>query len=210
VGTTILRSFIVLEGLDGAGTSTQLTLLSERLKRARKRHTATWEPTDGPVGMLLRAILAREVKLLPTTIAMLYAADRNEHVNAPKTGIAARTSTGELVISDRYMFSSLAYQSIDCGLDFVVALNQGFPLPQCLFFIDTPVDVAQKRLLERGKTELFDDLAFQARVRENYLAAMDRFRPSGMTISLIDGDRPEGAIHEEIWKILSSLPITGM
>ncbi len=208
--TNILRSFIVLEGLDGAGTSTQLTLLSKRLEGAGVGHVATWEPTDGPVGTLLRAILARDVKALPTTIAMLYAADRNEHVNAPQTGILARASRGELVISDRYVFSSLAYQSIDCGLDYVLSLNQGFPLPQCLFFIDTPVEVSQKRLSARGKAELFDDLKFQARVRENYMAAMERFRPSGMTICVIDGDRPEAAIHEEIWKILSGLPITGM
>ena len=116
---TILRSFIVLEGLDGAGTSTQLKLLSQRLSSAGKKHTATWEPTDGPVGKLLRAILAREVKALPTTTAMLYAADRNEHLHAPEAGILATASRGELVVCDRYLFSSLAYQSIECGFDFV-------------------------------------------------------------------------------------------
>ena len=210
VKKTILRSFIVLEGLDGAGTSTQLSLLSNRLKHAGKPHTATWEPTDGPVGKLLRAILAGQVKMLPTTTAMLYAADRNEHVNAAETGIAARASRGELVISDRYIFSSLAYQSIDCGLDFVFALNERFPLPQCLLFIDTPVEVSQRRLSGRGKAELFDGQVFQARVRENYMAAFEKYRSSGMAISIIDGDRPQDAIHEEIWKILSGLPITGM
>ena len=210
VKTTILRSFVVLEGLDGAGTSTQLTLLSKRLKHAGKPHCATWEPTDGPVGKLLRAILAKEVKALPSTIAMLYAADRNEHVNAAETGILARTSRGELVICDRYVFSSLAYQSIDCGLDYVFGLNKDFPLPRCLIFIDTPVEVSQKRLSGRGRQELFDGQAFQARVRNNYLAAMERYQSSGMAISIVNGDRPQEAIHEEIWKILSGLPITGM
>ena len=208
--TTILQSFVVLEGLDGAGTSTQLSLLSKRLKHAGTPHSATWEPTDGPVGKLLRAILAQEVKMLPATIAMLYAADRYEHVNAPETGILARASRGELVISDRYVFSSLAYQSIESGFDFVFGLNSGFPLPRCLIFIDTPVEVSQKRLSGRGKAELFDGQAFQARVRENYLAAMERYRGSGMAISTVRGDRQPDAIHEEIWKILSGLPITGM
>ncbi|HTP60364.1 MAG TPA: dTMP kinase, partial [Spirochaetia bacterium] len=114
------------------------------------------------------------------------------------------------VISDRYLFSSLAYQSIECGLDFVSGLNGGFPLPQCLIFIDTPVEVSQKRLSGRGQAELFDGQAFQVRVRENYMAAMERYRSSGMAIFVVDGDRPPEAIHEEIWKILSGLPITGM
>ena len=89
-------------------------------------------------------------------------------------------------------------------------LNQGFPFPQCLLFIDTPVEVSQERLSRRNKAELFDSVAFQARVRENYLAALERFAASGMAISIVNGDRPAGAIHEEIWKILSGLPITGM
>jgi dTMP kinase len=148
--------------------------------------------------------------MLPATIAMLYAADRHEHVNAPETGILARVSRGELVISDRYIFSSLAYQSVECGFDFVFGLNSSFPLPRCLIFIDTPVEVSQKRLSGRGKAELFDGQPFQARVRENYLAAIERYRSSGMEISIIKGDKPKEDIHEEIWKILSGLPITGM
>ncbi|MGA2765131.1 MAG: dTMP kinase [Spirochaetia bacterium] len=207
--TTILRSFIVLEGLDGAGTTTQLRLISERLAKEGRRHWATWEPTDGPVGSLLRAILAREVKLLPSTVARLYAADRNEHVSSEE-GIVARASRGELVVCDRYVFSSLAYQSIDSGIDYVLSLNRDFPLPQSLVFIDTPVEVCQRRLAGRGNAELFDGLAFQSRVRDNYLAAIARFRPSGMAISIIPGDNPEEAIHEEIWKILCALPITGV
>jgi len=180
------------------------------MKHSGKPLWATFEPTDGPVGKMLRLILAKEVKALPATVAMLYAADRNEHVNAPQTGIAARAERGELVVSDRYLFSSLAYQSIECGLDFVSGLNSGFPLPQCMIFIDTPVEVSQKRLAGRGKAELFDGQTFQARVRENYLADMERYRSSGMVISVVDGNRPQEAIHEEIWKILSGLPITGM
>ncbi len=203
----ILRGFIVLEGLDGSGTTTQLELLSRRLSREGRKHTATWEPTDGPVGTLLRSILAGKVTAHPATIAMLYAADRNEHVNSQDTGILALTLRGELVICDRYLFSSLAYQSIDSGYDYVLGLNKAFPLPQCLLFVDTPVDVCQRRLSHRGRAELFDGAAFQVRVRENYLAVIGGFRPSGMSISVIDGDRPEQAIHEEIWTILTGLPI---
>lgn len=210
MSTTILRKFIVLEGLDGSGTTTQMRLLAERLGKQGTAYAATCEPTDGAVGRLLRSILALETRAHPRTVALLYAADRNEHVNAPNVGIEARTRKGELVICDRYLFSSIAYQSIECGIDFVLGINAGFPLPQCLIFLDTPVEVCQDRLAHRGKPELFDGLAFQSRVREGYMQALERYRGTGMRIARLDGDRPAGLIHGDVWKILSELPINGM
>ncbi|HVO39007.1 MAG TPA: dTMP kinase [Spirochaetia bacterium] len=200
----------MLEGLDGAGTSTQLRMLDRKLDAEGVRHAATWEPTDGPVGLLLRSILAREVGLHPATTAMLYAADRNQHVNDPDTGIVALASQGVLVVSDRYVFSSLAYQSIQCGFEYVLGLNAGFPLPQLLIFLDTPVEVSQARLASRTKVELFDGVSFQTRVRDAYLQAFDRFRSTGMRICVVDGNRPADEIHREIWNLTSALPITRM
>ncbi len=197
----------MLEGLDGSGTTTQLRMLAERLARDGRPHAMTWEPTDGTIGRMLRSILARETRAHPRTVALLYAADRSEHVHDPQAGIEARTRRGELVISDRYLFSSLAYQSIECGFDWVMGLNSGFPLPQHVVFLDTPVEVCQERLSRRGKPELFDGLAFQTKVREAYLRAFTRFSGTGMQVSLVDGDRPAGLIHGDIWKIISGLPI---
>jgi dTMP kinase len=198
---------VVLEGLDGAGTTTQMKLLAERLAREGRPHVATWEPTDGPVGKLIRAILHREVPARPETVALLFAADRTEHVHAPSTGIAARVSRGEIVICDRYLFSSLAYQSQACDPAFVRSLNEGFPLPELLLFLDTPVDVCQDRLARRGKEELYDGHAFQSKVRAEYLRAMERYRASGMRIERIPGDRPAGLIHGELWTLVAGLPI---
>jgi dTMP kinase len=208
VSVTILQKFIVLEGLDGAGTTTQLRLLAERLAREGTPHCATFEPTDGQIGKMLRLILARDVRAHPRTVALLYAADRSEHVHDPVTGIEACAKKGQLVISDRYLFSSLAYQSIECGLDFVVGLNSGFPLPERLLFLDTPVEVCQERLAERGRKELYDGAAFQTRVRDAYLRAIERYAGTGMQVSLIDGDRPAGLIHGDMWKIIAGMPIT--
>ena len=207
VTPTILQRFIVLEGLDGSGTSTQLRLLAERLAREGTNPHATWEPTDGPVGALLRAILARDTRAHPRTIAMLYAADRNEHLYAPGTGIEERARRGELVISDRYVFSSLAYQSIECGFEFVDALNGAFPMPQCVVFLDTPVAVCQERLSARGKTELYDGKEFQTRVREAYIRSLEHYRARGLSVEVVNGDRPAGLIHGDIWNLLSRLPI---
>ena len=210
VSPTILQNFIVLEGLDGSGTTTQMRLLAERLAKMGLAHTATCEPTDGVIGRLLRSILTLETHAHPRSVALLYAADRSEHVYAPRTGIVARASSGELVVCDRYLFSSIAYQSVDCGVDFVLGINAGLPLPQCLIFLDTPVDVCQDRLARRGKPELFDGQAFQSRVRDGYIQALERYRGSGMRVARLDGDRPAGLIHGDIWKVLSDLPITGM
>jgi dTMP kinase len=210
VNPTILQRFVVLEGLDGAGTTTQLRLLSERLARDGRQHWATWEPTDGTIGKMLRAILARDIRAHPRTVALMYAADRSEHVHEPQTGIEARTRNGELVISDRYLFSSLAYQGLECGYEYVFGLNAGFPLPECLIFLDTPIEVCQERLSDRRKVELYDGAAFQSRVRDAYLRAIEQYTGTGMAVSLVDGDRPAGLIHSEIWKILAGMPISGV
>ncbi len=203
---TILERFVVLEGLDGAGTSTQAQLLSERLKAESRPHCITWEPTDGRVGALIREILSSKVPALPQTIALLFAADRNEHLGSPD-GIWERTRRGELVVSDRYVFSSLAYQSIPCGMEYVRRLNDGFPLPQCLFFLDTPVETCQKRLERRSSRDLFDSPAFQAKVRDSYLAVIESYRGTGMQICILDGSRSIQEIGDRIWKVLGSLPI---
>ena len=205
----ILQRLIVLEGLDGSGTTTQMRLLAERLARERTPHAATWEPTDGPIGKLLRSILARETRAHPRSIALLYAADRNEHLYTPVTGMEARAKKGEIVICDRYLFSSLAYQSIECGSN-TSGLNSAFPLPQCLVFLDTPVEVCQERLRERGKAELYDAFAFQTRVRESYLKAIERISRERHARFNPGRRQAGGLVHGDVWKILTGLPILGM
>jgi dTMP kinase len=208
VNVTILQRFVVLEGLDGAGTTTQLRMLSERLTREGTPHWATWEPTEGTVGKMLRGILSQQIRAHPRTIALLYAADRSEHIYEPQTGIEARTRRGELVVSDRYLFSSLAYQGTETGYEFVRGLNSGFPLPQTVVFVDTPVEVCQERLAGRRSPELYDGMAFQARVRDAYLRAIESYAGSGMQVSLVNGDRAPGLIHGDIWKIIAAVPIS--
>ena len=203
---SILHGFVVLEGLDGAGTTTQMRLLCDRLDREDRAHDGSYEPTDGPVGRLIRQVLARKVDALPLTVAMLFAADRHQHVNGPD-GIVERAARGELVISDRYLFSSLAYQSIECGFRRVLELNEEFPLPELLVFLDTPVAVSQARLDRRISRELYDESGFQARVREGYLQAIEHFEGAGMRVLVLDGERTPEDIHETIWTEIARLPI---
>ncbi|OPY44919.1 MAG: putative thymidylate kinase [Methanoregulaceae archaeon PtaU1.Bin222] len=182
----ILRKFIVLEGLDGAGTTTQSRLLLERLRSEGFLASSTCEPTSGPIGKAIRSFLKGSESFVPSTAAYLFAADRNEHVFG-KDGIAERTAKGETVVSDRYFFSSLAYQAVDCDYVLVESLNSRFPLPEFLFFLEVPPEVAEGRMASRETREVYERLDFQQKVRDNYRKVLSGFGLSPMRILVVDG-----------------------
>lgn len=201
----ILPNFIVLEGIDGAGTTTQLNNLEGALKEKGIPHYPTFEPTDGITGRTLRTILKGDHPVLPKTIAYLFAADRNEHLYS-ENGVAAKAKD-HVVICDRYLFSSMAYQSIQCGFDLVNSLNAPFPLPEHLFFLEVPVAVGQERLKGRENREIYETNHFQEKVRDSYHKVLDYFEGSAMQIHRIDGTLPPEEITKKIRKIIETLPI---
>ncbi len=207
ISQPVLENFIVLEGLDGAGTTTQLTLLDRLLGERGVPHAATFEPTDGPVGELIRSVLRKEKAVRPETLALLFAADREEHLSAPTGGIRAALAAGKLVICDRYLFSSLAYQSVASGFDFVSRLNGRFPLPSLLVYLDTPVSVCAERRSKRNGTELFEQDDFQERVARAYERSFALYASSPMRLERIDGTDAAEKIRDRIWNLISSLPI---
>lgn len=194
----ILGNFFVIEGLDGAGTTTQTRLLSRHFRSTGRRTFMTYEPTDGTIGRFIRRVLHNQEKVDVRTLAFLFACDRNEHLNNPENGLLAHIAAGELVLCDRYLFSSLAYQSLDCDFDFIFAINQYFPLPERLLLIDTPIDICQQRIARRRNIELFDDREMQEKILGNYRKIIDLFRPSDMEITLIDGGKSIEEIHADI------------
>src|SRR5215472_4321878 len=110
--------FVVIEGIDGAGTTTQVGRLVDRLRKSEIDARGTREPSDGPVGTLIRQVLAGRV-VVPggrapgwATMALLFAADRVDHVEAE---IEPALAKGSVIVSDRYDASSLAYQSVTSG-----------------------------------------------------------------------------------------------
>ena len=142
----ILGNFAVFEGGDGSGTTTQIEMLRRRFDPPTSpRLWPTFEPTDGPIGRLIRSGLRAETGLLPDTMAYLFSADRNEHLHA-KGGIIEHAASGELVVSDRYVLSSLVYQGIACGGSLPKLLNNDFPAPELLFFFDIDPQIALKRM----------------------------------------------------------------
>lgn len=191
---TILKNFVVLEGIDGSGTTTLLKNLTTRLSEKGIQSTGTCEPTDMPIGKLIRSVLRKEYRIEPFSLAQLFCADRREHVKE----IQNLLENG-MVISDRYLFSSLAYQSIDSGWDLIWDCNQSFPLPEKLVFLDLPPETAQRRMKHRGEEqELFEDLPVQDKIIHYYYKSLDFFQNSPMKILKMDGSLEADVICEKV------------
>lgn len=194
---SVLDRFIVIEGLDGSGTTTQMGLIAEAFDKAKIECHATYEPTSSPLGSLVRAVLKKEVVTTPLALAMLFSADREDHLHNPIYGLVKKLKQGVAVICDRYLFSSLAYQSVECGMEKVSALND-FPLPQFLFYLDTPIAECLKRIERRdnGK-ELFEREEFLEKVRDNY-EFIFRDLPQEVHFQRIDGSLDKDEIASQI------------
>ena len=202
----ILKKFVVFEGIDGAGTSTQMRLLAER--DSGKKIDFTAEPTERPTGKFLRQILAGKEKVSAQTAAYLFAADRAEHLWG-KGGIVDQTKNGLTVVSDRYLFSNLAYQGVTCGEDLPKTLNSPFPLPQLLFFFDISAQKSLERVEKRGEAkEIYENEKFLDDTASRYRAIIDQYKKlenSGMRIVELDATLPKEKISDLIWKEI--LPI---
>lgn len=202
--SSILERFIVIEGIDGAGTSTQRSILCRALESKSYRSHETWEPTAGPIGLLIRQALRKEIKLGSATLCRLFAADRAEHCYGAD-GIQARCERGEYVISDRYVFSSYAYQALSEPLGWIAELNRGFPLPEHLIFVDVDMETSRARRNHRGEAaELFEEDPIQLAVRSNYLAMLDVLRQEQpkVQIHLMDGGDSIEVLAAKIWSVL--------
>jgi dTMP kinase len=155
---------------------------------------------------MIRASLRGDFPLLPETCARLFAADRNEHLYA-SGGVAERCARGELVISDRYVLSSLVYQGLDCGEDLPWSLNRGFPGPELLIFFDLDPETAMERIRSRPGRDLYERLDFQIKVRERYLALLPEFERSGVRVVRVDASQSPEETADQVWSALENMPI---
>lgn len=160
----ILNNFIVFEGIDGSGTSTQLKLL----KQNNPDFEITAEPTSTETGKFLRQMLGGEFKVDEKTNAYLFAADRCQHLYG-EGGIIELTKKGKIVVSDRYFFSSMAYQSATCGIELPALLNSPFPLPQILFYFVIDPEISLSRVTARNeKKEIYEKIELQRKIADMY------------------------------------------
>jgi len=190
-------AFICIEGLDGAGKTTHAKLLVEKLRGAGVPARYTKEPSEGSIGRLIRRfVLDREKRVNPVVEALLFAADRIDHIERE---IEPALKMGEVVVSDRYLYSSLAYQgAVGLDLDWVKEINRFALKPDVAIYIDVPVEVAVKRL--RGKRSVMEKIENQKAVRKLYLGMVE----SGV-LSLIDGNRDKKDVSQEIYELVCKL-----
>ena len=194
--------FIAFEGIDGSGKSTQSALLIQRLRREGIPCYATMEPTDSPIGSLIRQIMTGRIKTDNKVIAALFAADRLDHLLNEVDGIAAKIDEGTTVVTDRYYFSSYAYNSVHMPMEWVIKANEqssAILRPSVTVFIDVEPDTALERIAKnRFRQELFEKKSMLVKVRENYMKAFKLLEKEEKVV-IIDGNQPEDKIAETVW-----------
>ena len=198
--------FIVLEGIDGAGTTTQAQLLHAHLDEQGLESHLTNEPTSGPVGKLIREGLSgtlrddntgARVRFTEGAQALLFAADRVEH----SVVIEAARDEGAHVVSDRYVHSSIAYQSTDSTIapERVVEVNAGIAIPDVTFFLDVPVDVCLQRLAGRDdRPSIYEKKDLLEKIDANYRTTMALYEAHYGRVVVIDGTAAQDAVHTAI------------
>ena len=197
--------FIVLEGIDGAGTTTQTARLAAALALHGIRAHATREPSDGAIGRHLRDILTGRVSARGASdaqragqLALLFVADRLDHLGSE---VQPHLAQGEWVVSDRYDHSSIAYQSVTSGEESSVAwlrqLNRHADRPDLTLVLDVSPEVARARRLARDQArELFDDDDLQRKLAAVYLQ-IDRYFPADHIVH-VDADRAIDAVFVDV------------
>ncbi|MGB9842117.1 MAG: dTMP kinase [Candidatus Bathyarchaeales archaeon] len=186
-------AFICLEGLDGSGKTTQAKMLAEKLK-AGYNAVYTAEPSRGKIGAFIRKhCLYGEKRLSSTVEALLFAADRMEHV---ETEILPALQQGCLVISDRYLYSSIAYQgATGLSIEWIEKINEYALKPDLAVFIDVDPKVTMKRL--KPERSVMEKLEIQQKVREIYL----KFVEKGILVR-VNGNQPKNAVAKELYTVV--------
>lgn len=188
--------FFVLEGLDGAGTTTQAQRLTAWLRSLGRAVLPTFEPSDGPVGRLIRATLRhREGAPAPTTLPWMFAADRADHLAREIEPALGQQD----VVCDRYVPSSLAYQSLSLPYDRVYALNADFRVPDLTLFLRLDPDTALARIEARGgDRELFEHRDRLLRVAAAYDAVFTDLAAKGVPLVHVDAAAPVEVVEQAV------------
>lgn len=200
--------FLAFEGIDGSGKSTQSKMLEEKLVADGMKVYHTFEPTDSYIGTLIRKIFRHEIDADHRTIAGLYVADRINHLTNAENGIIKKIEEGYTVITDRYYFSSYAYQGTHMPQDWVITANSisaDVLRPDLNIFIDITPEVAIERLhSNRTQIQLYETLDNLKAVRDKYFEAFEKEK-SREKIFIVDGNRPVDKIFADIVTKVNSL-----
>ncbi|MCP4199918.1 MAG: dTMP kinase [Proteobacteria bacterium] len=210
--------FIVLEGIDGSGTTTQAGELKKRFSKLGLPAHVTAEPTSGPIGGMIRQVLSGRLVMrlhqaaVPFNwkiMSLLFAADRQDHVDAE---IVPNLREGVNVICDRYVYSSVVYQSASSADEdaaaWVTTLNRYVKKPDLVLYLKVSPDVAAARCRARDKEmEIYEDPDFQKELAAKYDTLQTLF-PTDHIVA-IDGDRSAAEVAEACWSHVEKLRSTG-
>jgi len=189
--------FICIEGLDGSGKTTQAKILVKNLRRRGFDAVYATEPSRGKVGKLIRSFVLNRERRVPIALeALLFAADRIDHVG---NEVKPLLKQGKVVVCDRYVYSTLAYQGA-AGLDFkwIEQINRFALKPHLALLIDVPPEVVVKRL-KRKKT-VMETKRNQQKVRDVYMKMVQEQR-----LTLVNGDKPIREVAKNILAIVLAL-----
>jgi dTMP kinase len=185
--------FICIEGLDGCGKTTQAKLLVKRLRKTRET-IYTAEPSKGEIGRLVKKCYLHAEKRGSVTVeALLFAADRLEHL---KDEVLPALDEGKIVVSDRYVFSSLAYQgAAGLDLEWIEKINEHAVSPDLAIFIDVQPETVIHRL--KRKRSVMENLQTQLKVREVYLKYVELGK-----LVRIDGNKPRREVSRALFNLV--------
>jgi dTMP kinase len=206
--------FIVIEGTDGSGSTTQTALLVQHLRDHGKKVLSTKEPTAGPAGALIRMALDRRLvganrsshdgganpgtqsEFDARALALLFAADRVDHSYGQ---IQPALERGWWVVCDRYVLSSLAYQGPECGMEWVLEINRFALAPDLTVFLDVPVETTQQRMQKsRIAAERYESTREQHTIRDGYQLAIARYRERYGRVLPIDAVSSAGVVSGRV------------
>ncbi len=194
--------FIVFEGIDGSGTSTQASLLKDYFIERGERAVLSPEPSGGPIGKLIRQIMQKNIIVInddnnfDEQMAYLFAADRHYHLHNDVDGIFKLINDKVNVISTRYYFSSLAYNCHSQeDFEFVSSLNRKFPNPDLVVYIDLPIEVSLMRLSDRFSRDVYENKNKLVKVRKNFQSIFHHY--DGLILK-VDGTELKDSIHQKI------------
>ncbi|MEM1565382.1 MAG: dTMP kinase [Candidatus Bathyarchaeia archaeon] len=185
-----------VEGLDGCGKTTQTKILVRELKKMGYEAIYTAEPSHGKIGRFIKRYCLHGGKRVSSIVeALLFAADRYEHV---ENEVVPALKMGKIVVSDRYVYSSLAYQgAAGLSLDWIRKINQHALTPDLAIYIDVEPEIVVKRL--KPKKSVMENLETQRKVREVYM----HFVESGELVR-VNGNKPIEEVAKEILSIVLS------
>ncbi|MEL6441483.1 MAG: dTMP kinase [Cyanobacteria bacterium J06621_8] len=203
------RFFIVFEGIDSSGKTTQAELLKQYFLWIKQNAVISPEPSQGIIGNLIRQalnrriIFSKEPNLFDEQMAYLFAADRHDHLFNDIDGVFKLIKDNYHVISTRYYFSSLAYNcDTEEQYNFIQKLNDRFPPPDLTIYLDIPIAVSLARLKSRSTTEIYETEAKLTKVSQQYQQIFAQY--TGRAV-IIDGTQDTQQIHQQIVQTVKSM-----